>query len=127
MCERRRRRPDHKGIQSRASLDVPKRPFAQGDFVMTLDSNRRLRLRTEFSIDAFATETAYVPARARSTRGPGKLPPRLESLVLALPASAAWCAWSEGPRNWFVQGSLGRSSQDRPDDIIVRLLFRDYD
>ena len=75
----------------------------------------RHRSQTEFCIDAFVAETGYVPADARAVRASCELSPPLERSVLRLPPTAAWCAWVEGARGWFVEGRLSEASSESTD------------
>jgi hypothetical protein len=85
------------------------------------------RMQIEFCIDAFVQETGYIPMAARSVRDAGQLSPRLLRFVQRMPATAAWRAWIDADRGWFVQGKLSDSSEDRPDRPTVYLIFRDHD
>jgi hypothetical protein len=87
----------------------------------------RYRSQTEFCIEAFAAETRYVPAAARAVRESRDLSPELERSVRRMPASAAWCAWVEGGRGWFVEGRLSDSAPESTDRPTLYLLFRDHD
>jgi len=85
------------------------------------------RMQIEFCIDAFVQETGYIPPAARSVRDAGQLSPTLGRFVRKMPATAAWRAWIDEDRGWFVQGKLSESSQDQPDRPTVYLIFRDHD
>jgi len=84
------------------------------------------RAQVEFCIDAFAEETGYVPASARDVRNPNELSPSLERRVGALETTAAWRAWEERGRAWFIEGRLIRSPDAPADAPTAHLVFRDH-
>lgn len=87
----------------------------------------RYRSQTEFCIDAFVAETGYVPFDARPVRALHELSPQLERSIQRMPPNAAWCAWVEGARGWFVEGRLSDESPESTDRPTLCLIFRDHD
>lgn len=82
-------------------------------------SSMRMRSLVEFYIDAFAVETGYAAASTHRVRDLEELSPSLERLVQDLPPAAAWRAWTDGGRTWFVRGELADTEDGHQRDVLI--------
>ncbi len=76
-------------------------------------------------LERFALETQYVPPHARLVDDLRELPLALEGRATGCGSEAAWRAWTDGARIWFITGRLSWwpiESHSRP---TLHLLFFD--
>lgn len=77
-------------------------------------------------LERFAIETRYVPPHARLVTDLSELPLALEGRATGCDGGAAWRAWTDDARIWFIIGRLSRlwlvQSDNRP---MLYVLFFD--
>lgn len=78
-------------------------------------------------LDSFARQRRYVPERATPINAADELPERLRRLTGAIRPPAAWRAWSEGARVWFVIGRAAKCPRGHSTATALDLLFLSQD